>query len=140
MKQLLIYLVAVSLVGIFGGTLSYAASSEEKAAIEAARTWVELVDAGNYAESWNEAASYFQANVSKSSWSQQISGVRGPLGKTLSRSVRSSGYHTSLPGAPDGKYVVIQFDTSFQNKASAIETVTPMYENGEWKVSGYFIR
>ena len=33
-----------------------------------------------------------------------------------------------MPGAPDGQYVVIQFETSFQNKKSAIKTVTPMFE------------
>ena len=30
----------------------------------------------------------------------------------------------ALPGAPDGEYVVIQFETAFQNKARAVETVT----------------
>jgi hypothetical protein len=46
-----------------------------------------------------------------------------------------------LPGAPDGQYVVIQFETSFENKHNAVETVTPMLEpNGQWRVSGYYIR
>jgi hypothetical protein len=46
-----------------------------------------------------------------------------------------------LPGAPDGKYVVVQFDTSFQRKKSALETVTPMMEkDGKWRVSGYYIK
>jgi len=36
---------------------------------------------------------------------------------------------------------VIQYETRFENKASAIETVTPMKQkDGSWKVSGYFIR
>ena len=67
--------------------------------------------------------------------------VRVPLGKLLSRKVKSAAYHTSLPGAPDGRYVVIQFETSFENKQSAIETVTPMADpDGQWRVSGYYIR
>ena len=50
-------------------------------------------------------------------------------------------YTTNLPGAPDGEYVVIQYKTSFQNKASAIETVTPMRDpDGVYRVSGYYIR
>ncbi len=53
----------------------------------------------------------------------------------------SKNYQTSLPGAPDGKYVVIQFKTSFENKKSATETITPMMDNdGKWRVSGYFIK
>ena len=32
-------------------------------------------------------------------------------------------------------------DTSFQNKKSAVETITPMKENdGKWRVSGYYIK
>ena len=47
----------------------------------------------------------------------------------------------SLPGAPDGKYVVIQYDTVFENKSSAVETIIPMADpDGAWRVSGYFIR
>jgi hypothetical protein len=47
----------------------------------------------------------------------------------------------SLPGAPDGDYVVIKFASSFENKASAVETVTPMKDtDGKWHVSGYYIK
>ena len=55
--------------------------------------------------------------------------------------MKSAETKTSLPGAPDGKYVIIQFDTSFEHKKSTVETVTPMQEaDGSWKVSGYFIK
>ena len=48
---------------------------------------------------------------------------------------------SSIPGAPDGEYVVIQFKTSFENKKSGIETVTPMLDkDGKWRVSGYYIK
>jgi hypothetical protein len=47
----------------------------------------------------------------------------------------------TLPGAPDGKYVVIQFESSFSNKKAAIETVTLMMDSDvKWRVSGYFIK
>ena len=33
------------------------------------------------------------------------------------------------------------FDAQFENKAAAVETVTPMREkDGSWRVSGYFIK
>jgi hypothetical protein len=70
-----------------------------------------------------------------------LQAVRKPLGKPISRQVKTKTYKTSLPGAPDGEYVVIQFETSFENKKSAIETVTPMMDkDGTWRVSGYFIK
>ena len=59
----------------------------------------------------------------------------------MSRRVKSAEYRTSLPGVPDGKYVVVQFETTFQNKKGVVEIVTPMQEaDGSWKVSGYYIR
>jgi hypothetical protein len=48
---------------------------------------------------------------------------------------------TQLPGAPDGQYVIIQYDTTFENKRKAIETITPMFDkDGIWRVSGYYIQ
>jgi hypothetical protein len=46
-----------------------------------------------------------------------------------------------LPGAPDGHYMSLQFDTSFANKKAAVETVTQILEaDGTWKFSGYYIK
>jgi hypothetical protein len=56
------------------------------------------------------------------------------------RKVSSSTYTTTAPGAPDGEHVIIQFQTSYENKQEAVETVTPMMDEGEWRVSGYFIK
>lgn len=79
--------------------------------------------------------------VTQEQWEQAVQAVRLPLGKLLSRKVKSTGYETSLPGAPDGEYVVIQFETVFENKKAAVETVTPMLDrDGTWRVSGYFIQ
>ncbi len=113
----------------------------ERAAVEAAQSWLSVVDSEEYGSSWDEAADYFKGAVSTEQWQQTMEAVRKPLGNTVSRVLKSKRYHTSLPGAPDGEYVVIQFNTSFDNKKSAIETVTPMKdEDGKWRVSGYYIK
>jgi len=107
----------------------------------AAEKWLGIVDEGKYAESWNEAAELFKNAVKQGQWEQAIQAVRAPLGKLVSRKVKSTSYQTSLPGAPDGQYLVIVFETSFENKKSAIETVTPMMDkDGKWRVSGYYIK
>jgi hypothetical protein len=59
----------------------------------------------------------------------------------LSRKRKNATYSKTLPGAPDGEYVVIQYESSFERKQSAVETVTPMLDkDGKWRVSGYFIK
>jgi len=79
--------------------------------------------------------------VSKEQLAQSLGMVRKPLGKMISREVMSQKHTKMLPGLPPGEYVIIQFKTSFENKADAIETVTPMLDkDGVWRVSGYYIK
>ena len=114
---------------------------KEKAAVAAAEKWLALVDAGKYGQSWHEAAGYFRNAIPREKWEESLNAVRSPLGKLVSRKVKSRSFMTTLPGAPDGEYVVIRFETSFGNKKKAIETVTPMLEkDGSWRVSGYYIK
>jgi hypothetical protein len=115
--------------------------SRERAAESAALEWLTLVDEGKYAESWEETAEYFKNAVGKGQWDQSMRAFRKPLGNAVERKAKSAVYATSLPGAPDGEYVVVEFSTSFENKKSATETVTPMMDgDGKWRVSGYYIK
>jgi hypothetical protein len=135
----------ISLLGLFlllsVGVVAAGDSDKGKAAVAAAEEWLTMVDDGKYVQSWKEAAQYFKNAVKQEQWEQSLQAVRNPLGKLISRQVKSKTYTTSLPGAPDGEYVVIQFKSSFENKKSAIETVTPMMDkDAKWRVSGYYIR
>ena len=132
--------VALGLIVAAVGGMA-AEPEKEKAAVSAAEKWLSLVDEGKYGESWKEAAEYFRNAVKPEQWEQSAQAVRKPLGKLVSRKMKSTTYKTSLPGAPDGEYVVIEFSASFENKNSAIETVTPMMDkDGKWRVSGYYIK
>jgi hypothetical protein len=113
----------------------------EKQALAAAESWLVLADDGKYGESWDAAAEYLKNTVTKEDFVKSLNAARRPLGKSKSREVKSKEYRTSLPGAPDGQYVVIQFTTSLENKKSAVETITPMLDkDGKWRVSGYYIK
>ena len=133
--------VGCSRGGADGTSSGAATSGKEKAAQAAAEAWLALVDAGKYDASWDEAAKLFRGAVDKATWQRQVGGVRGPIGALVSRKLSSATYTKSAPGAPDGEYVILQFATSFGNKQSAVETVTPMMDaDGKWRVSGYFIK
>ncbi len=121
------------------------ASADDPAAVaaatKAADAWLKLIDNGDYAQSWRQASDFFQQRVPEQAWAMQVSAARDPLGALTSRKLASAKYTTSLPGAPDGQYVVIQYNSSFAHKKSAVETVTPMRDaDGSWHVSGYYIR
>ena len=112
----------------------------EQAATEAAQSWLALIDNGSYAESWEQSAAPFKNSMTAEKWTKTVKPIRGPMGKVESRNLANREYMTSLPNSPKGDYVVIQFKTDFANKKGATETITPMLENGAWKVSGYYIK
>lgn len=134
-------IVLLTVLSVCVGSVAAQNNEKEKQAVTAASQWLSTVDSGRYEQSWDEAAQLFKEAVSEEAWVKSLSTIRRPLAEVVSREVIGATYRTSLPGAPDGEYVVIRFKTRFENKRSAIETATPMLENdGRWRVSGYFIK
>jgi Protein of unknown function (DUF4019) len=134
----LVTLLALAATALAAAGDEGAAKAKAQAAAEA---WLAQVDAGSYAESWDEAAALFRKAITKDAWKQALEASRAPLGAVKSRRLRTAEYYTQLPGAPDGEYVVLQYDTVFEKKATAVETITPALDaDGHWRVSGYYIR
>lgn len=110
-------------------------------ALEAAKSWLELIDEDSFEESWDEAAELFRSAVTKEAWVETITRTLAGFGHAMSRNKASAGYATELPGAPDGEYAIIEFATRMEKKQNAVERVVVMADpDGSWRVSGYFIR
>jgi hypothetical protein len=141
MRAIVLGSILVLLLNVVATTAGASDQTAVDEATKAADRWLKLVDAGDYKQSWDTASSLLKNAVTEDQWAQQVGTARKPLGALVSRKLKSTQYATSLPGAPDGKYVVIQYESVFQNKSAAVETVTPMLDqDGQWRVSGYFIR
>jgi hypothetical protein len=125
-------------------SLAGAAQPHDDAVEEAktsARAWLLLLDGRQYDESWEAAGELLRMAVDRKEWTAKLSVTLGPLGKMQSREVRSARHANTLPGAPKGEYVVLEFDTSFEVQKRAVETVTLRRQpDGLWRVSGYYIR
>jgi Protein of unknown function (DUF4019) len=140
MKSNWIMLVLLT-IGVSAQAAIQAQQASEKAAQQAAESWLLLVDSAKYEESWEEAASVFKAAISKEDWKAAIQSARDPLGKNKSRKLKEAKYTKSLEGAPAGEYVVIQHESSFESQESITETIVMMLDkDSKWRVSGYFIR
>ena len=112
----------------------------EIAARAAIEVWLALVDDGQFDKSWDNAAKAVQKAVTKEQWIKVLSNNRPALGKLVSRALKTTRSSTSLPGAPAGQYVVVEYDSAFEHK-KGVETVTCVLdESGQWKVSGYFFK
>ena len=86
---------------------------------------------------WSQTAKVFQNGVTPEQFEKTVKDSRSLLGRFVSRKVRSAQAARSLPNSPRGRYVVVQFDSVFENQRNAVESVTEVFEDGEWKVSGY---
>jgi hypothetical protein len=144
MKSALVHSVAA--LAIFAWVLGPSdAGAANQAAVEqatkAAESWLKLLDSGDYRACYEQASQIVKDHLSEDAFVRQFSAARKPLGAVVSRKLKVAQYATSLPGAPDGQYVVMEYDTSFANKKSATETVAPMLDkDGQWRVSGYYIK
>jgi len=131
-------LAALCVVGVLMGAAMAAQPGPQETA---ARQWLGLVDAGEYAASWDEAAPYFQKAMEKDRWVKTMGAVREPLGVVKSRELAKLKERHALPRAPDGDYCLLLFDSSFAAKKTATELVTlQKTPDNRWRAVGYFIR
>ena len=97
--------------------------------------WLALMDRGEFAESWETAAPYFQRSLTKEEWVGRLQKVRHPLGPVLSRMLASSKFIIA------GTRFEAKFETSFDGLLAAVETVTfGKQPSGEWLAIGYLIK
>jgi len=130
------------LIGILLLTLCVCSCGDRTSAAKgAAKHWLTLVDSGNYAQSWEEAAAVMKTTVAKEQWLEILNANRAPLGTLISRRLSLAQYTSDLPGAPAGQYVVLTYESTFANRGSVIETATPTLDkDGKWRVSVYYVK
>lgn len=109
--------------------------------ISEANAFLAEVDAGDWQGSWDVAGDFFQSQTSVSQWAEVIDPVRSPLGDVEARRIATVQRASTLPGAPQGEYEVLQYQTQFEGRADlAIETLIMLQGSDGWQVTGYFIR
>lgn len=119
----------------------HAQQKPEDLAQKPAEAWLALCDTGKYAESWNEASQFFKSKVTKDQWIDMLQTTRNPLGTLNSQKLDAAKYKKNPPNAPEGEYVILTFDTSFERLSNAIETVSmTLDKDGQWRAAGYYIK
>lgn len=121
-------------------TASSSVSVPDAASASDALAWVALVDDQEWDESWQAAASIFKTQVTEQQWAAAVKLVRSPLGAVSGRTLKGVSKTTTLPGAPDGEYELLEFQSSFAQRKEAVETIILARQGTDWKVAGYFIR
>ncbi len=90
------------------------------------------------AAAWVDLASPLRDRVTEAEWAAQIAQMRAPLGKPVARELQRATYADGLVDAPPGSYFVVEFGSQF-SRARCGERVVARFENGAWRVAGYFV-
>lgn len=113
----------------------FAAASAE------ASHWMTLIDQGQFASSWLDAAPLFKDIITREQWVAAMVATRRPLGNVRARQVGRSEASQSLPGGTQGAFMIIRYNTDFANRSGLEETVTlMMIRNDQWRVVSYSVR
>ncbi len=108
---------------------------------QAAEEWLELTDSGSFDESWNQAASLLQDEVTQDEWTSQSEDVTNQVGSIEERNFMGGQYQENIPNLPEGEYVIMQYEaTPSDLDQKLMEIVATTKEDGEWKVAGYTMR
>jgi hypothetical protein len=137
-RFVLISLAIVALVSIAG---CESHSAEIKAATEVTDAWLKLLDQGSYGECWDQTGDAFKTMAPREPWSKQIEAMRTALGPMVSRSLKHSEYTTHVSGVAGSEFVILQYGTSFKNRAGLVEEVTSTRDkDGHWVPLGYYVK
>lgn len=125
-------LLPASPISIQSAAMPEASTHNAASAAQAAESWLELVDAGRWEDSYKGTGNQFQALNTLERWTQAARSVHEPLGPMLTRDLIANEF---VPAPPDG-YQMIKFRSSYANKAQQMETITLVWADEAWKVVG----
>ena len=125
------------------------APAQDTEVVQAARQWLALIDAGDWPGSYAATGQSFKELNTLEVWTKVASETQPQFGKVQSRAVtevqvkgedsgRTLLSEQFVPAPPAG-YQMVKFQTNFATKPDAVETLTLVQENGQWKVVGYWI-
>jgi hypothetical protein len=114
--------------------------AEEQAAQRQALGFLGYLDQGRFAESYAYTGMLIRDQVDQNAFTDKVQKARAGTGALLSRDLIDSAYTDTVPGAPEGQYVVLHYHVSFANRPSAVETVTLDFARNYWRLAGYYIK
>jgi dipeptidyl aminopeptidase/acylaminoacyl peptidase len=120
--------------------LPAAAQTTRDEAVRAMSAWLQEIDAGRVAESWDGLAPPVQGMVTREAWDAGVRQARASFaGAVTVRTVAESAPIPAPPGAPPGEYLRLKFATAFSGGTAATETVVAMHDGSRWWTGAYNI-
>jgi len=134
-KPFYIALILGLAVSLFAAPVFSEETEDKEAASTFVLDWLSLVDNGSYLQTWEYLSDIFKSALTKDRWVDDLNDNRKPLGKLIKREQQ---HVTASSDASVGDYLIFQYQSSFEKKTSANETVSVIKDrDGNWKILGY---
>lgn len=110
------------------------------AAIFAATEFLQLVDAGRYADSWKISAAFLQEKVILKDWEEKLTKIRTTFGPLVQRDLEDVSFTAPAEELPEQEFILLEYSSKF-NLKQMNELVTVVQDtDNSWRVVGYFIQ
>ncbi len=138
MKAFVLF-AALATLALITAPKAIASSNDDPsvAALAASKSWISLIDAGNYTESYAFACGAMHEKVAEDRWELILKALRAPWGRVADRQQISHVYKPNGFEGTEGEFMVITYDTTFAKALEATEVVVLKKEDGEWRGAGY---
>ncbi|MDR3323108.1 MAG: adenosylcobinamide amidohydrolase [Zoogloeaceae bacterium] len=116
----------------------------EQEVVAAAEQWLTVVDAGDapsILEAWGAASALLHQTEDRKVWSDALESAYSGLGKNTARKMSRNLHTRALPGLPVDEYMLVEFESHFENQSNIIETITCRKDgDGVWRVLRYSLK
>lgn len=117
-----------------------AGDTERDRAVAVAAGFLASLDAKTPEQAWQQFSPLARIAKPQEPWQNLNRALRSAYGPLETRTVRDFALKNRYPTLPDGRYAIVQFDTTFAAKHGAIETVIlVLADEGRWLVHDYII-
>lgn len=111
-------------------------ADQTEEAREAADAWLALFDANDIEATYDTAAEAFKTQVELQDWEAQAAQVKQAVGELDGRTYMETTYADELPQAPEGDYMIVQYETQYAN-LNVTEYVILVQEGDTWRMVGF---
>jgi hypothetical protein len=105
-----------------------------------AREWLVHLDSGQPDQAWETGSPALRKALALDDWRKALKGVAN-VGAVQGRTLSSVTFANKIPGGQDGQYALLHYDSVFEHKNRATETVILLRDaDGVWRSAGYFLK
>ena len=114
-----------------------ATDKDRKIASASAQKWLEYADTRSWERAWAASSDFYRKEMPVSHMGNLMYQHRKPFGALKNRKVKNVTYKYLEEGTLPGEYLVVEFDSEFENQKIVEIVVTYKEKDNLWRASGY---